>query len=477
MTQGIQPSQPQQVSTAITEMTSQLMAYLNSLGLPADDVLVDLDERRNVLNNMPAIVSRLAPPQRQAAMYISKFVAACVAGLFDAALNYMWDETIRSLRIKVASFDLEYFYDSVLTDQGHRAKFRDEGDLDKLDDWVLIKGCRETGIITDIGFKHLDYIRDMRNYASAAHPNQNQISGLQLVGWLETCIKEVLAKEPEGPAIEVRKLLRSLRSEPLSQVDVEPIATAVLLLPEDLCRSLLRAVFGMYTDPRLSVDVRNNIRLIVDAVWRASSDEARHEIGIKEASFRANGEVSRATLGREFLEVANGVSYLPLDVLAVEINAALDALMTTHDAFYNFHNEPPAAQAVLRLVPANGEVPASVLAKYVKVVTLCRIGNRYGVAWSAESVYDSLIAGWRDKHVSIFVSLVRDAEVTSQLQFGRCAGNYQALGTRLMEYTISPKLKRVLEFLAGFPTSALSQVAQDSRFGDMISTARSAPRR
>lgn len=39
----------------------------------------------------------------------------------------------------------------------------------KLDDWELVKGCKDTGIITQIGFKHLDYIRDMRNHASAAH--------------------------------------------------------------------------------------------------------------------------------------------------------------------------------------------------------------------------------------------------------------------------------------------------------------------
>jgi len=33
----------------------------------------------------------------------------------------------------------------------------------------------------------------MRNWASAAHPNQNQITGLQLIGWFETCTKEVIA--------------------------------------------------------------------------------------------------------------------------------------------------------------------------------------------------------------------------------------------------------------------------------------------
>ncbi len=82
-----------------------------------------------------------------------------------------------------------------------------EEDLQKLDDWELITGCRETGIISPIGYKHLDYIRDMRNFASAAHPNQNELSGLQLAAWLQTCIREVLGKEPEGQLSKFELLL------------------------------------------------------------------------------------------------------------------------------------------------------------------------------------------------------------------------------------------------------------------------------
>ena len=132
-------------------------------------------------------------------------------GLFDAALNYMWDETIQNLRTKVVNFDLGYFYDSVL-DAQRRPSFSTEDDLKRLDDWEFIKGCRHTGLIGDLGLSHLDYIRNMRNFASAAHPNQNQITGLQLITWLQTCILEVLGREPEGAALEVRYLLNNIRN-------------------------------------------------------------------------------------------------------------------------------------------------------------------------------------------------------------------------------------------------------------------------
>ncbi|WP_218103893.1 hypothetical protein [Paenibacillus hemerocallicola] len=154
------------------------------------------------------------PYYQQYAMYISKFVAACSAGLFDAALNMLWNETVVNLREKVKRFDMDYFLDSVITDSKRRAAFRSEDDLAKLEEWELVKGCRDTGIITDIGFKHLDYIRDKRNHASAAHPNHNDLSGLQLVSWLETCIKEVLVKEPKGAVVQINSYFTTLGHRP-----------------------------------------------------------------------------------------------------------------------------------------------------------------------------------------------------------------------------------------------------------------------
>ena len=218
------------------------------MGLPNEDILVPYNRRRPVFNNMPTVLESLTDKQKLEAVYISKFAAACAVGLFDAALNYLWNETIWNLRAKVARFDLAYFFDSVVSDPNRRSKLRNEADLEKLEDWELIRGCRATGIITETGFRHLDYIRDMRNHASAAHPNQMEITGLQIIGWLETCIVEVLAKKPAGPVIEVRRLLNSLRTEQLSEAEVPPIAQGLESLPEELAGSLLRAVIGMYTD-------------------------------------------------------------------------------------------------------------------------------------------------------------------------------------------------------------------------------------
>ncbi len=470
MSSGIQPYNPGELSNNLEQLSTGLSQYLDYLGLPAESVLVGIGERRKVINNMQYIVPDLTESQRKSAMYISKFAAACVVGLFDAALNYLWDETIRNLRAKIVQFDLDYFYDTAITDPNQRSKFKDEHDLEKLDDWVLVRGGRETGIISELGYRHLDYVRDMRNHASAAHPNQNELTGLQLASWLETCIKEVIGKEPEGSAIEVKKLLRSLREENLSSNDVPPIAAAVVRLPEDLAHSLLRTNFGMYTDPKLDAVVRNNIRLIASEVWQVCSEEAKHETGLKQASFSVNGEVSRAKLAREFLTRVNGLAYLPPDTIAVEITAALDALLTAHNGWDNFHNEPAHVQILKSFIPPSGNVPDSVARKYVKVLTMCRIGNGYGVSNAAESVYEDLISRWQDVHMALFVHLTHDSEITSRLQMSSCNSNYRKLAKRLIDQATNPNVKLALEFISNFSQSKLEQIRHDSRFQTILKT-------
>jgi hypothetical protein len=464
MTQSLEPYQPGEIALAVEQFSSELTSYLKALGLPAENVLAEIDERRTVINNLPDVVARLTDQQRLAAFYVSKFIAACATGLFDAALNFIWNETVRNLREKAARFDLVYFFDSVVTDSNRRSKFKTEADLEKLDDWELMRGCLTTGLITEIGYKHLDYVREMRNWASAAHPNQNELSGLQVVSWLDTCIREVLAKEPAGPVIEVRKLLRSLREEKLSSDDVDPIAATLPALPDDLSRSLLRTIVGMYTDTALSADTRNNIKLVARAVWEVCSEESKYEAGLKFSSLGANAEVSRARLAREFLELVDGLVYLPPDRLALEISTALDTLMMIHDGFNNFYNEPSPARQLQRLIPSSGEVPLSVIKKYVKTVTMCKVGSAYGVSWAAEPIYDDLIGRFSDKHIHWFVQLPFVPEFQSRLQFERCAEAYQGLATHLRKQTASAQLRQALKYVEGFRADRLSNLHADAQF-------------
>lgn len=438
-------SEPREISTHVDHFSEKLCGYLISIDLPTDGVLVEIRERGTVLQNMPLIAEILTEEQRERAHYISKFIASCSVGLFDAALNYLWNETIVNLRNKVARFDLEYFYDSALGNSKKRSEFKTEEDLIKLEDWELIRGCHETGIITDIGFKHLNYIRDMRNFASAAHPNHTHLTGFQLLGWLDTCIREVLAKEPTGPVLTIRTLLENIRNERFSPRDSTPIIVSIQTLPQDLVNSLLKALFGMYTEERLDVTVRNNINLIAESAWNQSNEATKNEIALKYAYFSANAEIGKRNLAKQFLTVVSGLGYLTEDQLAIDIKESLDSLLSSHTGFNNFYTEEPHAKTLSKYIPNTGGIPSSVRAYYVKVIVICKMGNSYGVSYSAEPYYDTMIEKFQTTEIIELLRLLNDKEIVVLIDSENRANRFKEILNSVKDKTSDIKVKKAIK--------------------------------
>ena len=80
----------------------------------------------------------------------------------------------------------------------------------------------------------LDNIKFMRNWASAAHPNQIELTGLQLISWLETCIKEVISLPLSNITIEIRKLLYNIKNNEITVFSrIRPLCRpgAIISLP------------------------------------------------------------------------------------------------------------------------------------------------------------------------------------------------------------------------------------------------------
>jgi len=468
MTEHLPAVPDAEVDQSLTLFHVGLSKYLTLLGLPTRDVLVSIRERLIVVQNLPTVVDQMSAAQREAASYLSKFTTAVSTGLFDAALNYLWDETIRNLRSKINQYDLQYFLDTAISDPATRIKFQTEADLQKIPDWELIRGCQEIGLISDLALKHLDFIRDMRNFASAAHPNQNQLTGLQLVQWMDTCIREVLTKDPSGPAIEAKRLLRNLRERELDASSAKPINQAIAALDSDLLAPLLRATFGMFVDPKLPARARENLRLVRRTIWRGCSDPIRYEIGLKNASFRAHGETDRAELAREFLEGVEGLTYLSESDLALEISSAIEGLMMAHNGWNNFYQEPAMVSALAKLVPESGNVPDSVRVRYVKSITLCKLTNGNGVAIGAESKYDRLIRTWQDKDILTFLSVLQDAEIRSRLQFRLCSIKLHEVVETLKSRTSNALALDALKFIANYKPDAAGNSVSDSRFSSIV---------
>lgn len=436
----------QEINKYLEEFSYILSSYLKSKNLPSENVLVDFQQRGIVFSNLPTILSYLDDNQANNAFYISKFIAACASGLFDAALNYLWNETILNLKEKVKQFDVNYFYNIIINNPQIRTKFKNESDLEKLQDWQIIDGCHKMGIISNIGYKQLTYIRDMRNYASAAHPNNINLTGFQLLDWLETCIREVLAKSPSEPAINIKKLLNNLRTQEIDSKDFQPIKDAIHNITDNLLiNTLLKALFGLYMDINLPQFVKKNIEQIITDVWINADVNVKNEIGYKYGIYSVNGDIEQKKLTKKFLEIVDGLKYLSEDQLVIEIREKCENLLNVHFELNNFYNEPPHAKDLKKYISNTGKIPENARYIYVKTIIICKLGNMFGISWAAQPIYDELINLFTDDEIKVFLELLNDNTFKNEFYYKKMGPIYKELALKLKNKTNNQILKNALD--------------------------------
>jgi len=180
--------------------------YLEGFGLPVDNVIASHDERIRIMQALPDFLNNLHPELKKDARYLSKFIAGSAVGLFDASLNFVWNEVVLSLRKKVVSYGLDYFFDSAIGGT-LRDQFNDEDDLPSVKDQVLLDTCKKLELISDLLHRKLCHILDMRNQIGSSHPNEYSINAYELLGWLQTCIQDVFMDRISESALTVKSIV------------------------------------------------------------------------------------------------------------------------------------------------------------------------------------------------------------------------------------------------------------------------------
>jgi hypothetical protein len=442
-------SEPTNYDVQLQDFEGGLVNFLEWHNLPSEKIFAEVPERLNVFKNLESVICKIEPKEKEQSLYLSKFIAGVASGLFDAALNYLWDETILQIRKRVVQYDLEYFYDNAVSGE-KRKRLKDENDLTKIDDYGLIKGAKEIGLISELGFKHLEYINSMRNWASAAHPNQNEITGLQLISWLETCVKEVISLPISNLTIRIKELLAGIKSTIINDRDAQGIAVFFTNLTQEQVNNLVAGFFGIYTKPDTDSQTIQNINKLLPLVWDRVDEDTKNAFGLKYGNFTANNYQHEKKLSREFLQLVNAESYIPDDLRIVEIETAINNLLSAHRGFNNFYNEPSLARQLSRIVGDPPKVPRAISKKYVLSLVDVFITNGNGVASSAESIYEDLLSKLDSHQANVAVLSFNDMGISSKLQFNLCQRKFREMLDIVRPSITTPAIKDLLIYIDNF---------------------------
>lgn len=440
--------------------TNLFTSYLTQLGLPTTNVIATTEERDVVSTNLPAFLDTLAADEKREARYLAKFVGATAIGLFDAALNYVWNEVVLNLRKKASIYGVELFFDAAVGGK-NRDLYKDEADFDGLKDCVLLDTCRKLELVSDIVYRKLDHILTMRNEVAASHPNVESIGGFELLGWLQTCVKDVLKDKPSESAIRIKSLVNNLR-EATAVIDDNTCnrfnaELRNLSLPH--LHNLLISFFGIYVSRDTDQVQRKNISLLLPGIWEHAEDRVKYHIGSMIDGYRTNLQQDKLEKGVEFLAIVDGKAYESLPTKIVALDNLASQLRDTHTGYDNFYNEPPVMREILSYCKRSTDIPEQLLPTLVRSVLMCRIGRglsyRDGVSPGGLPLYDQFFGLLNDGGVVHCLLALLSTEINSKLTNTICQRHLIAVIQILKTITIAERLKQALDMLIAAPTQIL----------------------
>jgi len=233
----------------IHPQVQSIMIFLDSVGLPSDNIIADLSQREIIGKNLPQYIYDLPKDLKQDARYLSKFVVGAGFGLFDYALNSVWNEVVLSLRQKAIAYGIDYFFDNAVG-ANVRAAYQKEEDLAGIKDNTLLNTSKKLELISDTTYKKLSHILDMRNDIGISHPTNATINAFELLGWLQNCVEDVIKDQPSPAALQIKGFIDNLKQKTdiIDQATIDIISRQINDLHTHHCDNIIRTLFGLFVN-------------------------------------------------------------------------------------------------------------------------------------------------------------------------------------------------------------------------------------
>ncbi|MBS7825549.1 hypothetical protein J7624_00090 [Wohlfahrtiimonas chitiniclastica] len=405
----------------IDPQAQNITLFLQSFGLPHEGIIADQNERNVIGNALPNILGQLMPDDKANAYYLSKFVVGAGFGLFDYALNAIWNEVILNLRSKAIIYGLDIFYDEAVGGS-RREHFKDEKNLAELKDNVLLDTCKKLELISDITHKKISHILDMRNNVGISHPNNSSINAYELLGWLQNCIKDVLQDKPTDAAIQIQVFIKNLTQEEeiISPDKLRLIEQKLGELSSHQASKILQSIFNTFTKVNTSPNIDKNISMLAPILWNLSNDEVKYKLGIRLEGLKNNLHHNSSDKGNNFFNIVQGNNYKTNNDKAMTIDSILDNLHSVHHSYNNYSQEAPIAAELSGYIQKHTDILEHNVRKLVDVVLICRLGNGYdycdGVSPNGKKYYDHILSLLGNKYaINIILSLINNHTLNNRI--------------------------------------------------------------
>ncbi|MCK8077666.1 hypothetical protein MSG34_15990 [Vibrio sp. 1CM2L] len=406
------PALPNTVLPAIDELTT-------ALGIPRS-VLASQEEIEYAWKDLPRELREIPADLR--GELVARMCVAVSTGLFDGAMNYIWNAAILQLRQKIRNFGL------AVVAQIQQSDF-EEKHLLELQDSKLLDLCLKLNIIDEDGFFFLDQCRDVRNNFSAAHPTMGTVNDREFTTFLNRCVRYALADSSSPRGVDIGAYISAVKGPRFNDHQCQIWIQRLIATHDAQRQMLVNMVHGVYCDPATAEPARLNALDICGGLSGSFTATIKSDLINSHSDYIAKGFEDKHTASLQFFEKLGLLGLLNESEQHVVFSRAIDRLWNAHNGMNNFYNEPPFAERLLE-VSQQGAIPETIQDHFVQTVVSCRIGNGYGISNAAISYYNDIIRSFSPREVA---TLIRSAITRSTIigrrvsSHGNCRRNLKSV--------------------------------------------------
>lgn len=405
-----------------------LRSLTQALGVPRNVLAAD-DQIEHAWNNLPRLLDRI--PSEHRSETLVRMCVAVATGLFDSAINYAWNAAVVELRQKVRRFGL------AVVPQVTGKSF-DDSTLLELKDADLLQLCLKLNLISEEGFFLLDQCRDIRNNFSAAHPTMGALDETEFLSFLNRCAKHALSNERNPRGVDIQGLIAAIKGSRFTAAQLDAWVERLLQTFDAQRELLIGTLHGIYCDPSSGEEARVNALWTCERLAPSFSPSTRSDLVDRHHDYLAKGDEARHKASQNFFERLSLLSLLSESELHALVTTAARNLLSVHNSYNNFHNEPPFAERLALLTNRN-RVPESAQFEFVNTVVTCATGNQWGVSNAAMGEYQKMIRSFSPNEIRIMLQLpdMRTVVGSRVRAHSRCRSQFAALA-RLLDSSSVP---------------------------------------
>lgn len=389
----------------ISLLSSPMLAQLTAALGVSRDVLAADDQIEHAWSQLPRLIKRIPPELRDER--IVKMCVAVASGLFDAAINYVWNAAIVELRAKVHRFGIAVV-PQILDDKSF-----DEDSLLDLKDAELLDLCLKLNLIGDDDFFFLDQCRATRNSFSVAHPAEGIVDEDEFLAFLSRCQKHALSSARNPKGVDTKAMLAALKAARFTSDQRKEWERRVRETYDAQRELIFVMLHGIYCDPASGEEVRLNALSICETFSDEFSPKTRSALVDRHQEYKAKGDEARQKASLQFFENLGQLSLLSEAEVHSIFTSASRKLLSVHNGWDNFYNEPPFAERLVRLSRKN-PVPETAQTAFVEAVVTAATGNSYGVSHAAAPYYREMVKSFSPNEVKLMLETPNGSSIVAR---------------------------------------------------------------